>query len=220
MKKKATILEAIRMFLVSIKSGILTAYGVLKLRNIKHPIIAVFGGKGAYEGGKYATLAHELGKKCAEKGMSIITGGGPGIMEAANCGAHEAAGKQYTLGIAVRGVDEGFYNECAPVITVDYFFARKWLLTRYSRAFVLFPGGIGTVDEFAEVLNLIKLNRMDKVPIIFIGSSYWKSLVDWYQHAFEYEFIELSPQDAFIVLDDIDQAVAVITSSLERKSNG
>lgn len=215
---KPSFLEAIHMFLVGIKSGALTAYGVLRLKKLQQPIIAVFGGAGAYDDGKYSRLAQEFGKKCAEKDMSIITGGGPGIMEAANCGAHSARGKNHTLGIAVRGVDDGFDNECAPIVKMDYFFSRKWLLTRYSQAFVLFPGGIGTLDEFAEVLNLIKLKKMDKVPIIFFGTSYWKSLIDWYQHAFDYDFIELPPQNAFIVVDDVDEALAVIINSIKERT--
>jgi uncharacterized protein (TIGR00730 family) len=218
--RKPSIFEAIYMFGVGMKGAFLTAYGVLRLRRLRQPIISVFGGSAAYENGKYAKHAHEFGRVCAAQGMSIITGGGPGIMEAANCGAHDVAGPNHTLGIGVRGVDDAFYNPCAPIVVVDHFFGRKWLLTRYSVAFVLFPGGIGTMDEFTEVTNQIKLKKMDKVPIIFFGSSYWKSFIDWYEHAFEYDFIELPPENAFIVVDDVEDALAIIIDSIERKSNG
>lgn len=217
---KPSIFEAIRILMIGIKGAFLTAYGVLRLRKLRQPIISVFGGSAAYEDGKYATMARAFGRKCAEHNMSIITGGGPGIMEAANCGAHDVAGANNTLGIGVQGVDDDFYNICAPIVTVDDFFGRKWLLTRYSQAFVWFPGGIGTLDEFTEVSNQIKLKKMDKVPIILFGTSYWKSFIEWYQHAFDYDFIELAPQNAFIVVDNIDDAVAVILSSIERKPNG
>jgi uncharacterized protein (TIGR00730 family) len=218
---KPSIFEAFRMFIIGMKGAFLTAYGVLKLRQLQQPIVTVFGGTGAYEDGKYATLARAFGRKCAENNMSIITGGGPGIMAAANCGAHDVAESGRTLGIGVRGLDNDFYNPCAPIVAVDNFFGRKWLLTRYSQAFVWFPGGIGTLDEFTEVSIQIKLKKMDKVPIILFGISYWKSFVEWYQHAFDYDFIELAPQNAFIVVDNIDDAMAVIINSIEeRKSNG
>ncbi len=212
---KRWLFEAIRVLGISIKSGFQLMRGVYRLSRLSHPSVAIFGGKGAYEEGKYAKLAYDLAAKCAQKGLSVITGGGPGIMEAANCGAYEASSnkKRCTIGIGVRGVDVDFVNECAPVVRVDYFFARKWLLTRYTCAFVLFPGGIGTVNELFEVLDLIKLNKIKKVPVILVGSSYWKDLIAWYQHAHEYEFIRMPSNYAFIVTDDIDEAVRIITTS-------
>lgn len=209
-----SIWEMIRVFFISIKSGMLTAYGVWHLSKLKRPIITVFGGAGAYEEGKYAQLAQDFGKKCAEHNLSVITGGGPGIMQAAECGAYSKS-KKNTLGIAVRGVDEEVVDVCGPLIRVDYFFSRKWLLTRYSSVFVLFPGGIGTMDEFFYVLNLVKHKQMDKLPIIFVGTNYWRSLIDWYTHAFEYEFITMPPQDAFTVTDDVDEVMKIILNSLK-----
>ncbi len=207
--------QAMRVFGVSLKSGFQLMYGVYKLSRLSQPIVAVFGGKGAYEEGKYANWAHDLAGKCAQKGMSVITGGGPGIMEAANCGAKQAAQnkKKSTLGIGVRGVDVGFVNDCSSVINFDYVFARKWLLTRYICAVVLFPGGVGTADEFFDVLNLIKLNKMKRVPIILIGCNYWKDLVAWYQHAYEYKLIDIPPHEAFVLTDDVDEAIRIIVAS-------
>lgn len=207
--------EMLRVWGVLIKSAFQLSYGVYRLSKLSHPIVAVFGGKGAYEGGKYAKWAEQFSAECAQKGMSIVTGGGPGIMEAANCGAFNAAKdkKRATLGIGVSGVDIGFFNECAPMVNVDYFFVRKWLLTHYACAFVLFPGGIGTVDEFFEVLNLMKLKKMKRVPVILIGKAYWQDLLDWYQQAFESEFIAVPPQNTLIITDDIHEAVRIIHSS-------
>ncbi len=212
---KKWFLEAMRVFCVSLKSGFQLMRGVYALSRLTQPSVAVFGGKGAYEEGKYAKLAYDLASKCAKEGMSVITGGGPGIMEAANCGAYEAASdkKRCTIGIGVRDVDVDFVNECASVIRVDYFFARKWLLTRYVCGFVLFPGGVGTVNELFEVLDLIKLHKMKRVPVILVGSTYWKDLIAWYQHAFEYEFIHTPPNKTFIVTDDVDEAIRVLLSS-------
>ena len=208
--------EILKVWWVSFKSVFQLSYGVYRLSRLSQPIISVFGGKGAYEGGKYTLWAEQFAAECAKKGMSIVTGGGPGIMEAANCGAFKNAKdkKRATLGIGVSGVDEGFYNKCAPLVNVDYFFVRKWLLTHYAQAFVLFPGGIGTVDEFFEVLNLMKLKKMKRVPVILIGKNYWQDLLDWYQRAFESEFISVPPQQMLIITDDIHEAVNLILGTL------
>lgn len=197
---------------IAVKSGFQIMYGVYRFSRLSQPIVSIFGGRGAYEGGKYAEMAQKFAYQCAREGMSVITGGGPGIMEAANCGAYEGAidKKHATLGIGVSGVDDDFKNPCAPVIKVENFFARKWLLTRYSAGFVLFPGGVGTMNEMFEVLDLIKLRRMKRVPIILIGISYWKDLVEWYENAYEHEFITLPLASAFIITDDIKEAMKVI----------
>jgi hypothetical protein len=204
--------EAVYAWWIAFKSGLQIAYGVYRFSRLSHPIISIFGGRWAYEEGKYSDLAHDLAVQCARAGMSVITGGGPGIMEAANCGAYEGAKdkKRATLGIGVKGVDADFVNSCASVLFVENFFARKWLLTRYSHGFVLFPGGVGTMNELFEVLDLIKLRRMKRVPVILIGSSFWKDLLDWYQHAYEHEFIQLPLASAFIITDDIDEALRVL----------
>lgn len=205
---------------VAMKAGFQMAYGTYRLWRLKKPIIAVFGGTHAYESGKYAEWAKEVGKACVEHNMSVITGGGPGVMIAANWGAAEAAPgnkKKWTMGIAVTGVDLEFKNPYAPLITVDYFFVRKWLLTRYSNAFILFPGGIGTMDEFFEVLNLMKLEKLKTAPIVLVGSSYWKDLVSWFDHAFKYELILAPPASSFVVTDDPQEAVRIVAAALQAK---
>jgi len=209
------ILDVLKVWWVSLKSAVQLSYGVFKLRRLKQPIVAVFGGKGAYETGKYAQWAKGFSAKVAQKNMSVITGGGPGIMEAANCGAYEASDdkKGATLGIGVSGVDIDFFNECAPIIQVDYFFVRKWLLTHYACGFVFFPGGIGTVDELFEVLNLMKLRKMKRVPVILFGTTYWQDIISWYKHAHESNFISAPLESAMIITDDIEEAVRVIVSS-------
>ncbi len=179
-----------------------------------------FGGKGAYEAGKYVQWAQEVGQACVEYKMSVITGGGPGIMTAANCGAakRQIRIKNGRLVLGVRGVDVDFVNTCAPLIVVDYFFVRKWLLTHYACGFILFPGGIGTLDEFFEVLNLTKLGKMKQVPIVLVGSVYWQNLIKWFEHAFEYELIAMPPQSLFTVTDDLREAARIIADSLVKKS--
>jgi hypothetical protein len=200
---------------VCLKSVFQLSYGVYKLNRLKQPIVAVFGGKGAYEEGKYSHWAEDFSKKIVHYNMSIITGGGPGIMEAASCGAYEGAHKQkgFSLGIGVKGVDVNFLSDCAPVIMVDSFFVRKWLLIHYASAFIFFPGGIGTVDELFEVLNLTKLGKIKKRPLILVGSNYWKDLIDWYEHGMEYHLIEMPLSSSVMITDDVDEAVRVIQSS-------
>jgi uncharacterized protein (TIGR00730 family) len=219
-EKMNLFIEILRAMGVTFHAGFQKIKGIYYLSRLKQPTVAIFGGKGAYEEGKYAQWAQQVGRICVEKNMSVITGGGPGIMEAANCGAAQAGknAKQWTLGIGVRGVDVEFENRCAPVITVDYFFVRKWLLTHYAAGFILFPGGIGTLDEFFEVLNLIKLHKMKKVPIVLVGSSYWKNLINWFEHAFEYEFVAEAPHTFFVVTDDLQEAVCIIERVCRPKS--
>ena len=212
-----SIKEMSRVFGLSIKSGIQLAHGIYRLAQLRHPIVTIFGGRDAYQTGKYTQWAEDAGKACVMHKMSVITGGGPGIMEAANCGAYNVdPDAKWTLGIAVKGIDQEFINRCAPLITVDYFFVRKWLLTRYSCGFILFPGGIGTVDEFFEVLNLIKLEKIKEVPIILVGRSYWKDLIEWYAHAFEYELTAMPPHTAFHVTDDPNDAVKIIADAYQQ----
>lgn len=210
------IIDVVKVWGVSLKSAFQLSYGVFKLRHLRQPVVAVFGGKGAYAKGKYATWAYDFSAQIAKQGMSIITGGGPGIMEAANCGAYESSDRKKgaTLGIGVTGVDKDFFNECAPIIKVDYFFVRKWLLTHYACCFVFFPGGIGTVDELFEVLNLMKLGKMNQVPVILIGVEYWSDLIAWYKHAHEDDFISAPIEKAILITDSLDEAVqAVVRSS-------
>ena len=209
------IFDVLKVWWVSLKSAVQLSYGVFKLRRLKQPIVGVFGGIGAYEGGKYAAWAKEFSKKIAQQKMSVVTGGGPGIMEAASCGAYEGGDKKkgFTLGIGVSGVDVGFKSEYAPLVRVDYFFVRKWLLTHYTSSYVFFPGGIGTVDELFEVLNLIKLKKIKRVPIILIGTNYWKDLVEWYEHALAYDLIEAPFESNVIITNDIDEAVRIVVSS-------
>ena len=145
--------------------------------------ITFFGGKNVEGTDDAARAAYKLAGIFVERDYSVLSGGGAGIMEAANCGSQDAAkrlGKKgnWTLGIGVFGLDEGYNNKCSFMYRVSKFFARKHLLICDSDAFVIFPGGIGTVDEFFEVLNLMKTNRIKEVPVILFDSRFWKSLVD------------------------------------------
>jgi uncharacterized protein (TIGR00730 family) len=195
------------------------AYIIYKLSRLQGDIVAIFGGEEAYKGGKYQEQAYKIAAQCVEQGMSIITGGGSGIMAGANCGAHDKAQelglKNKTLGIGVHGVDVDFVNPCAPVYWTSYFFMRKWLLIKYSSGFIIFPGGIGTVDEVFEVFNLIKTGKIQRVPVVLFDTEYWQPIIDWYDKAVQKQFVLEEYKDLFMVTNDINKAVASIRPSTE-----
>lgn len=211
-------IEALRALGISSKLGMQVGRGVYHLSKLSSPIITIFGGAGLKIESKDGKQVYDFSYRCAQEGMSILTGGGPGVMQAGNCGARDgrvASGLQsrgtHTLGISVRGLDEGFANPCAPVIYVDDFFVRKRLLILYSRVFIFFPGGIGTMDELFDVLNLAKHGLTSAVPVILFNSEYWKSLTDWYQAACDDHGL-IKPEDKQLirVVDTVDQALEVV----------
>lgn len=209
-------LENIRVMGRIIRLGFQFLYGLWRFSALKPPIVSVFGGKNVVDDSEYGKKAYELSRLLTQHNISIVTGGGPGIMKAANCGALDASlnGKNndlHTFGVGVRGVDEQEHNECAPMITVDYMFVRKWFLIQYARGFVLFPGGVGTMDELFEVLNLMKLNKIKRVPVILIGADYWKKIDEWYtDYAIKQGMVLQQYRDLFEITDDITYAVDVL----------
>lgn len=147
------------------------------------PSVAIFGSTNPSSNDqKYQRLAEEIGKKIAEKGFGIITGGGPGIMECANKGAREGGGKSCGLCINLPLVQQpNPHIDARYEITFRYFFVRKVMFVRYAKAFVILPGGFGTMDEFFEALTLIQTKKINHFPIYLVGRDYWKGLVDWIQ---------------------------------------
>jgi len=209
------ITESMRVFVQSIYGGMQLGYGIYCLSRLRGPIVSIFGGKWIAEANDHAKQARELAGQLVAHGFSIVTGGGPGIMAAANCGAQEkkeqlGIKEDCTLGIGVTGVDEDFVNPCADVVRMRYFFARKRLLTEYSSAIVIFPGGIGTVDELFDVLNLKKFGKENGMPIILVGTDYWKGLTDWYDKSVEQGIIRSEHKKLFIVTDNLDEVYAII----------
>jgi uncharacterized protein (TIGR00730 family) len=190
---------------------------VYNLSRLSDQVVTIFGGAGAYAEGKYTQWAYDIAGKCIENNISVITGGGPGIMSTANCGAYDMAKKlgikkPMTLGIGVYGIDEDYKNPCAHVINLPHFFMRKWFLNLYSTGFIVLPGGIGTADELFEILNYIKTGKMKRVPVILVGKDYWHHLIQWYNHAIEYELIKEQFADLFVVTDDVNEAVSLLTT--------
>src|SRR5688572_10742223 len=146
------------------------------------PCISIFGSARVVSGHNYYELAVQIAKRLAEEGFGIISGGGPGIMEASNKGAQLGGGKSVGLNIELP-----FEQHSNPFIDRDanlnfeYFFVRKTMFTKYSQGFIMMPGGFGTMDEFFEVATLIQTGKMLEVPLILVGSDYWGGLVDWMQ---------------------------------------
>ncbi|WP_456382768.1 LOG family protein [Persephonella sp.] len=176
------------------------------------PAVTFYGSARVKEGNKYYEAARELAKKLVAKGFSIITGGGPGIMEAGNRGAKEAGGRSVGLNITLPM--EQVPNPYATVtLNFRYFFARKVMFNKYATAYVLFPGGYGTLDELTETLVLIQTKKLKPFPVIMYGSEYWNGLVEWIKNtvlAGKY----ISPEDfeLFQVVDDLDEIVEIIVN--------
>jgi uncharacterized protein (TIGR00730 family) len=160
------------------------------------PCISIFGSARTQPENKYYELAVEIGKRLSEEGFGIISGGGPGIMEAANKGAQLGGGKSVGLNIELP-----FEQESNPYIDrdanlhFDYFFVRKTLFTKYSQGFVMMPGGYGTMDEFFEVATLIQTGKMTQVPLILVGKSYWGGLVNWLESVMLQQGKNISVED-------------------------
>lgn len=178
------------------------------------PSVSFFGSARIKPSDPYYKLAVDLAHKIAQKGLAIISGGGPGIMEAANCGASNAKGRSCGLNI-----DLPFEAETNPYVDKKYrlhfryFFVRKVMFIRYAQAFVFLPGGFGTFDELFEALTLIQTEKIRPFPIFLIGSSYWTGLVDWLKHKVAKEKnIDAKDLDLLTVTDDID----FVASSIEK----
>jgi uncharacterized protein (TIGR00730 family) len=186
-------------------------YGVWKISKLTHPIVTIFGGSRVRQDSRYAHMAHKLSHLLIEDDISVITGGGPGIMEAANCGASDKTREQFSLrniGITVKGLDEEVSNLCAQeIISLDYFFARKWLMINYSVAFAVFPGGFGTLEEMAEVATLMQTKKLPGAPVILLGKDYWQPFMDWLNNSAVTNGLVSREEMALLYLtDDVHEA--------------
>jgi uncharacterized protein (TIGR00730 family) len=176
------------------------------------PCVAIFGSARTKDNHPYYQKAVELGERLAAVGYGIITGGGPGIMEAGNKGAKQGGG--VSVGLNIDLPFEQFHNQYIDrdhFLEFDYFFVRKVIFVKYSQAFVIMPGGFGTLDEFFEAVTLIQTKKIAKRPIVLFGVAYWKGLFDWIEQTMLTEHY-ISPADLslFKITDDIDEAVQFI----------
>lgn len=176
------------------------------------PCVAVFGSARMKMGDEYYHKAEELAYLLTKKGFGIITGGGPGIMEAANKGAHIAGGKSVGLNINLPHEQHpNPYIDPDKLIDFDYFFTRKLMFMRYSQGYVVMPGGFGTLDEMFEAITLIQTHKLVKFPIVMISKEYWGGLIDWIKEKMLKDaLINPEDMDIFSVVDNIEDAVEVI----------
>lgn len=191
--------------------------GFEKLNSIG-PCISVFGSARTKPGTKYYKLASQMASIITEAGYGVITGGGPGIMEAANKGAKESSGVSVGLNI-----DLPFEQGSNPFIDHDknidhrYFFIRKVMFVKYAQAFIALPGGFGTLDELFEVLTLVQTSKIGKVPIILMGTEYWSGLKDWISKVMLASHHNIGPDDLDLLplTDDPHEAMAIIKKFYE-----
>ncbi len=176
------------------------------------PCVTIFGSARTKQDAKYYQLTVNIAKKVSEAGYGIITGGGPGIMEAGNKGAHLAGGTSVGLNI-----DLPFEQHDNPYIDDDksldfaYFFVRKVMFVKYSQAFVVLPGGFGTLDELFEAITLIQTNKIGKFPIILVGISFWEGLLDWIKSTMlEAGNISSTDLDLIRIVDTEEEVVEII----------
>ncbi len=176
------------------------------------PCVTIFGSARTKPGDVYYELAVQIAKKVAEAGYGIITGGGPGIMEAGNKGAHLAGGTSVGLNIELPFEQhDNPYIDSDKSLDFDYFFVRKVMFVKYSQGFVVMPGGFGTLDELFEAITLIQTNKIGKFPIILVGSGFWSGLMDWISNTV-LEAKNISPEDLNLVkiADSAEEVVDII----------
>lgn len=174
------------------------------------PCVSIFGSARTIANHNYYQLTVDLAKRFAEEGFGIISGGGPGVMEAANKGAHLAGGKSVGLNIQLP-----FEQHANPYIDRDknlnfeYFFVRKVMFTKYSQGFVMMPGGFGTMDEFFEVMTLVQTGKMTKVPLVLLGKDYWGGLINWMKDIMLTKESNINPEDIdlFKVFDKPEEVI-------------
>jgi uncharacterized protein (TIGR00730 family) len=183
------------------------------------PAISVFGSaRTAVDDPSYA-WAEEIGGRLANAGFAVITGGGPGVMEAANKGACEAGGVSVGLGIELP-FESGLNTYVDMGLNFRYFFARKTMFVKYSQGFVVLPGGFGTFDELFEALTLVQTQKVTSFPIVLVGTAYWAGLLDWLRNTVLADG-RISPGDldAFRVTDDVEEVVEVMVEAQRRRAD-
>jgi uncharacterized protein (TIGR00730 family) len=173
-----------------------------RLMEDRGPCVTVFGSARIRPGTPMYQQGREVGRELARAGFTVVTGGGPGLMEAANRGALEAGGISIGLGITLNELEPpNRYTTAA--ITFRYFFVRKVLLVKYATAFVLLPGGLGTLDELFETLNLMQTRKIAPFPVILVGSDHWRGLIDWMGDSlFDTRMVSSDSMNLFLLEDD------------------
>jgi uncharacterized protein (TIGR00730 family) len=174
------------------------------------PCVSIFGSARTEPGTKFYKLAEEIAFKLTQLGYGIITGGGPGIMEAGNLGAKRGKGRSVGINIDLPFEQEpNLFIDSDKLITFDHFFVRKVMFIKFAQGFVVLPGGFGTFDELFEALTLIQTEKIGKFPIVLVGRKYWEGLVTWVKNVMldEEKNISMEDMELFTVVDTADEAV-------------
>ena len=184
------------------------------------PCVSIFGSARTKPNHHYYKLTEEIAYKLTKSGFGVITGGGPGIMEAANKGAHFSGGKSVGCNIALPFEQESNpFIDPDKLITFDYFFVRKVMFMKYSQGYIVMPGGFGTLDELFEAVTLIQTHKNLRFPIVLVEKSYWEGLVDWINNKMlEDKMINPEDMNIFSLVDTADEAVAVINDFYNKYS--
>ena len=174
------------------------------------PAVAIFGSARLKEGHPYYALTEQIARKLSDSGFSVVSGGGPGIMEAANKGA--SAGKSPSVGLNILLPFEAGGNGYQDVsLSFQHFFARKVMFVKHAGAYVVMPGGFGTLDELTEALTLIQTSKVRRIPVILVGSAFWKGLIDWFKTTLvDEKVINAEDVNIFRIIDDPQQVVDAI----------
>lgn len=180
------------------------------------PAVAIFGSARTPEDDRYYQAARLAGGMIARKNIAVITGGGPGIMEAANRGAAESDGK--SVGLSIELPREQKINDWVSLgMTFRYFFVRKTMFVKYSSGAIFFPGGFGTLDEMTELLTLVQTHKTANIPTVLFGTEYWSGMMDWVQEKLVGQgMIDELDTELVVVTDDLDEAVRVATKNIRK----
>ncbi len=191
--------------------------GFEKMREVR-PAVTLFGSARTLQNADDYKLARDIGYGLSKKGFSIITGGGPGVMEGANLGAHEAGGRSVGCNIELP-----FEQKPNPYINLPvnfhYFFIRKVMFLRYAAAVIVLPGGFGTMDEMFEVLTLAQTRKIDPIPIVLVNRKFWQGGIDWIQNTIlgDRKYIDKKDMEIFHVVDTAEEAIKIVTQYYKYK---
>jgi uncharacterized protein (TIGR00730 family) len=194
-------------------------HGFDAVADLPKPAVTIFGSARLDESHRAYQEAREVGRRFGEAGFTVVTGGGPGVMEAANRGAREGGG--LSVGFNIVLPHEQRSNPYLDVeVVFDHFYVRKTMFVKAAEGFVIFPGGFGTLDEFFEAMTLIQTGKVLEFPVVLFDSEYWDGLLDWIRNPLLVERM-ISPEDwdNLQVTDDAEEAVRLVVSAYERRSS-
>jgi len=185
------------------------------------PCVSIFGSARTNSDDDYYNLTTEIAKKIVNLGFGVITGGGPGVMEAANKGAKEVLGSSVGLNIELPfEQNDNSYIDEDKSIDFDYFFVRKVMFMKYSKGFVVMPGGFGTLDELFEAITLIQTKKAERFPIILVGSEFWNKCYNWIKDELvsKYNYISAKELDLISIVDSSDDVIKILSDFYNKKS--